>query len=318
LRDVTEQHALKNALELSVQKYHDLADLLPQTVYELDMQGKIVFMNQAGINAFGKVLPSQDLFALDFIAPEDHQRLVENLHDSYHGKKLISGNDYTALRADGSRYPIMVFGAPIFSNGVQTGTRGIIIDISERKAMEVALRESESKYKTLIENSQDGIFAIIGDKVQFVNNTFCKILGYNAEEIYNMPAINLVVLEDRERGSEISRRRIAGDWSTVNAVFHFLAKDGSVKECDTFSTVLELNGQIVSYLTVHDLTENRRMQEQLQQSEEKYRTVIDNATDGIVITQQGNVVFSNKAMNEMMHNVGKKMLSGNPFFEVFT
>lgn len=313
-RDITERIQNQEAISKSEQKYRELADLLPQTVYELDLQGKITFMNQAGINAFGQVLQSEDISALDFIAPEDHQRLVENLQGSYHGIKPTSGNEYTALRADGSKYPIMVFGAPIFSNGVQTGTRGIIIDISERKAMEVALRESESKYKTLIENSQDGIFAIIGDKVQFVNNTFCKMLGYSIEEIYNMPAINLVVPEDRERGSEISRRRIAGDWSTINGIFHFLAKDGSVRECDTFSTVLELNGQIVSYLTIHDLTENRRMQEQLQLSEEKYRTVIDNATDGIVITQQGNVVFSNKAMNEMMQCseedvVGKSFLN---------
>lgn len=300
LRDVTEQQTLREALEQSVQKYRDLADLLPQTVYELDLQGKITFMNQAGINAFGKVLSSENLSALDFIVPEDHQRLVENLQASYQGKKPTSGNEYTALRADGSKYPIIVFGAPIFSNGVQTGTRGIIIDISERKAMENALRESESKYKTLIENSQDGIFAIIGDKVHFVNNTFCKMLGYSVEEVYGMPAINLVVPEDRERGSEISRRRLNGDLSTVNGIFHFLAKDGSVRECDTFSSVLELNGQIVSYLTVHDLTENRRMQEQLQLSEEKYRTVIEKATDGIVITQQGMLKFLNQSMIEMM------------------
>jgi PAS domain S-box-containing protein len=300
LRDITEQQTLKEALEQSVQKYRDLADLLPQTVYELDLQGKITFMNQAGINAFGEVLQSKDLSALDFIAPEDHQRLVENLQASYQGKKPTSGNEYTALRSDGSRYPIMVFGAPVFSNGVQTGTRGIIIDISERKAMENALRESESKYKTLIENSQDGVFAIIGDKIEFVNSTLCKMLGYSAEELYNMPAINMVVPEDRQRGMEISQRRKAGDWSTVNGIFHFLAKDGSVRECDTFSSILELNGQTVSYITVHDLTENRRMQEQLKLSEEKYRTVIEKATDGIVITQHGKLKFMNKSMIDMM------------------
>jgi PAS domain S-box-containing protein len=299
-RDITERIQSQEALSKSEQKYRELADLLPQTVYELDLQGQITFMNQAGINAFGKVLSSDNLSALDFIVPEDHERLISNMQRSMQGQKNSSGNEYTAKRADGSRYPIVVYGAPVYTNGTLTGTRGIIIDISERKAMENALRESESKYKTLIENSQDGIFAIIGDKVHFVNSTFCKMLGYSAEEIYNRPAINLVIPEDRQKGSEISRRRMNGDWSTVNGIFHFLAKDGSVKECDTFSSVLELNGQIVSYLTVHDLTETRRMQEQLQLSEEKYRTVIEKATDGIVITQQGKLKFVNSRMCEML------------------
>jgi len=166
--------------------------------------------------------------------------------------------------------------------------------------MENALRESESKYKTLIENSQDGIFAIIGDKVHFVNNTLCRMLGYSADELYNMPAINMVVPEDREKGLEISQRRIQGDWSTVNGIFRFQAKDGTIRECDTYSSVLELNGQIVSYITVHDLTETRRMQEQLKLSEEKYRNLIENATDGIVIVQDGLLKFANQTMCDIM------------------
>lgn len=184
----------------------------------------------------------------------------------------------------------------------------MIIDISERKAMENALRESESKYKTLIENSQDGVFAIIGDKIEFVNSTLCRMLGYSAEELYNMPAINMIIPEDRPRGMEISQRRKTGDWSTVNDIFHFLAKDGSVRECDTFSSVLELNGQIVSYITVHDLTETRRMQEQMKLSEEKYRTVIDKATDGIVITQNGRLKFVNTSMCEMLQFTEEELI----------
>jgi PAS domain S-box-containing protein len=124
----------------------------------------------------------------------------------------------------------------------------------------------------------------------------------------------MVVPEDRERGMEISRKREHGDWSTVNGIFHFLAKDGSVRECDTFSSVLELNGQTVSYITVHDLTENRRMQEQLKISEGKYRTVIEKATDGIVITQQGKLKFVNATMCEMLKYDEAEIIE-RPFLE---
>jgi len=129
-----------------------------------------------------------------------------------------------------------------------------------------------------------------------------------------MPAINMVITEDRERGSEISQRRLQGDRSTVNGIFHFMAKDGTIRECDTYSSILELNGQIVSYITVHDLTENRRMQEKLLQSEEKYRTVIENATDGIVITQHGKLRFLNKSMCDMMQYAEDEIID-NPFLD---
>ena len=300
MNDITEQHALKEALDQSLVKFRELTEMLPQTVYEMDLNGVQTYLNQAGIKAFRHKASPVGRSAFDFILAEDHIRMKENMLKGLSENNFTTGNEYTGVRDDGTQFPVIVYGAPIFDKNKLVGTRGIIIDISERKAMENALRESESKYKTLIENSQDGIFAIIGDTIHFANSTLCKMLGYSADEIYNIPAINLVVPEDHQLAEEISMRRTSGDWSTVNRIFHFVAKDGSVKECDTFSSVLELNGQIVSYLTVHDLTETRRMQEQLQLSEEKYRTVIDNATDGIVITQGGTIVFSNRAMIEMM------------------
>jgi|GEM_PF-953806 len=308
-RDITERVRIQDALSHSELKYRELTELLPQAIYELDESGKPTYLNKAGFKMFGIDAGKTDKKVFNFFIAEDMQRMKQalinesvNLSSENENVTAIASEpaEYTAIRSDGSTFPVLIYGTSIVENGNVVGSRGLIIDISERKAMENALRESESKYKTLIENSQDGVFAIIGDKVEFVNNTLCKMLGYSAEELYNMPAINMVVPEDRQRGLEISQRRKTGDWSTVNGIFHFLAKDGSVRECDTFSSILELNGQTVSYITVHDLTENRRMQEQLKLSEEKYRTVIEKATDGIVITQQGLLKFLNNSMIEML------------------
>jgi len=300
LIDRTEQYALKEELEESLHKYRELTEMLPQTVYEIDLKGIHTYLNQAAIKTFRYQASPIGRSAFDFILAEDHVRMKENMQKSITGNNFTTGNEYTGVRDDGTQFPVLVYGAPIFNKNKLVGTRGIIIDITERKAMENALRESETKYKTFIENSQDGIFAIIGDRIHFANNTLCKMLGYTSDEMYDMPAINLVVPEEHQRAGEIIRRRNSGDRSVVNEIFHFVAKDGSIRECDTFSSMLELNGKIASYLTVHDLTETRRIQEQLQHSEEKYRTLIDNANDGMVITQQGKVVFSSKAMCEMM------------------
>ena len=308
IHDITEKKKAREALAKSEQKYRELADFLPQTVYELDNRGNLLYMNKSGMVAFGLTDDDFGGSALYSFIPEDRERMVENLKLTAMGQRTTPMNEYTAVHRDGTTFPVMIYGVPMYQDGISIGTRGMIVDISERKAMENSLRESESKYKTLIENSQDGIFAIIDDKILFANNTFCKMMGYTSDELYNTSAASLVLPEDRVRGLAISERRRQGDRSTVNDIFRFMAKDGSVKDADVFSSVLELNGQMVSYITVHDLTETRRMQEQLQQSEEKYRTVIDKATDGIVITQKGLLKFVNNTMCEMMQYQKEEIL----------
>lgn len=315
IHDVTEQRKTQEALAKSEQKYRELADFLPQTVYELDNRGNLLYMNKSGMVAFGLTDADYGLSCLDSFIPEDRERMIENLKMTAIGKRATPMNEYTAVHRDGTTFPVMIYGVPMVQNGISIGTRGMIVDISDRKAMENVIRESESKYKTLIENSQDGIFAIVEDKILFANNTFCTMLGYTSDELYDKSAASLVFAEDRVRGLAISERRRQGDHSTVNDIFRFIAKDGSLKAADVFSSVLELNGQVVSYITVHDLTETRRMQEQLQQSEEKYRTVIEKATDGIVITQDGKLKFMNKTMCDMVQYKEDEILE-RPFLEM--
>ena len=247
--------------------------------------------------------------ALNSFIPSDRERMIENLKMTAIGKRGTPMNEYTAVHRNGTTFPVMIYGVPMLQNGITIGTRGMIVDISDRKAMENALRESESKYKTLIENSQDGIFAIVEDRILFANNTFCKLIGYSQEELYHTSAASLIQPEDRIRGLAISERRKQGDHSTVNEIFRFIAKDGTVKDADVFSSVLELNGQVVSYITVHDLSETRRIQKQLQESEEKYRTLIEKATDGIVITQDGLLKYTNKTMNDMIQYDEKEIIN---------
>jgi len=308
-RDITERIKSQEALAKSEQKYRELADFLPQTVYELDLNGNLIYMNKSGMVAFGLTDDDFGGSALNSFIPSDRERMIENLKMTAIGKRGTPMNEYTAVHRNGTTFPVMIYGVPMVQNGITIGTRGMIVDISDRKAMENALRESESKYKTLIENSQDGIFAIVEDRILFANNTFCKLIGYSQEELYHTSAASLIQSEDRIRGLAISERRKQGDHTTVNEIFRFIAKDGTVKDADVFSSVLELNGQVVSYITVHDLSETRRIQKQLQESEEKYRTLIEKATDGIVITQDGLLKYTNKTMNDMIQYDEKEIIN---------
>ncbi len=261
--DISERKAMENALRQSEQKYRELADFLPQTVFELDINGNLLYVNKSGVEIMGVSDADMGRSVLRFFVPEDHKRMAENLSRRARENRPNAMNEYTALRDDGKKFPVIIYALSVIKEGNPVGTRGIIIDISERKAMENALRESEGKYKTLIENSQDGIFAIVEDKVLFANSTFCKMVGYTADELYNKSAVSMVHPDDRAKGLAISELRKHGNHETMNDIFRFVAKDGSIKEGDVFSSVLELNGQVVSYITVHDLTELKRAESEL-------------------------------------------------------
>lgn len=309
IHDVTDRNRLEIELKKSERKYRELTEMLPLAVYELDVQGKPTYINQTGYKLFGldkDAKPKKG--AITFFKPDDQKLMQQRLEQEAVRMTAIEGKyvavasppeEYTAINSKGEEIPVLIYGAPIIEDGKAVGSRGVIVDISERKAMENALRENEEKYKTLIENSQDGIFAIEGEKILFANNTFCRMIGYTPVELYSKPASELVYSEDRAKGLSISERRKNGDYSKVNELFRFITKNGSIKEGDVFSSVIDLNHKKVSLITVHDLTEIRRFQEELIKSEQKYRELAEMLPQTVYeLDLNANLRYLNKAGRE--------------------
>ena len=148
--DITERKRVEEALRESEKRYRDLVDLLPQTVFELDERAKLTFVNR---NAFGMFRYSQEDFdkglsALQMFIPEDQDRAKENIKRRLRGEKFGT-NEYTALRKDGSTFPVLLHSAPIVREGKPIGLRGIIIDITDRKQAEDELRRSQERLRNL-------------------------------------------------------------------------------------------------------------------------------------------------------------------------
>ena len=270
IHDTTEKNRIELELIESEKKYRQLTEMLPLTVYELDVNNKPTYINKAGRELFGLNSENSGNNAMSFFVKDDRKRMEEVLkHEQQHAEAVLQPEpsdpaEYTIKKPDGNQIPVLIYGTAIIENEKPVGSRGVIVDISERKSMENALRESEEKYKTLIENSQDGIFAIEEDKILFANQTFCKMIGYSPDELYATPAQSLVYADDRLKGLAISERRKLGDFSTVNDIFRLQTKQGKIVEADIFSSVLELNNKKVSLITVHDLTEIKRMKIELE------------------------------------------------------
>ncbi len=148
--DITRSKEAEIAATESQKNYKELMDFLPQPIFELDLEGRIVFTNKAGDDFFGILPedPKKHVSALDFFVTEDIPKIIENFKKSAQGIKT-EASEFTAIKKDGSHCPVMVFGTPIIRNDKIVGRRGIIIDISERKKYEIGLINAKNELEQI-------------------------------------------------------------------------------------------------------------------------------------------------------------------------
>ena len=142
LRNISERKQAEYDLKASEKKFKDLADLLPQTIYETDINGNITYINKQGYNSFGysEETIKQGLNALSFIHQNDIPRAKQNIARILSGK-TVEDNTYIVIRKDGDTFPVSIYSKPIIIDNKTVGMRGIIIDISNQKKAEEAIHQ---------------------------------------------------------------------------------------------------------------------------------------------------------------------------------
>jgi PAS domain S-box-containing protein len=143
-------------------------------------------------------------------------------------------------------------------------------EIAERKRAEEALRESEAKYSSLVERGNDGIIILQDGVIKYANSKMVQMVGYTVEETMNKPFINYVSPEHREFVIDRYRKRTAGEEVPVRYEFDIIAKDGKAVNVEVNASLLEYKGTIADMAIIRDVTERKRAEEALRESEEKF------------------------------------------------
>jgi len=141
--DITERKRVEEALRESERKFRDLAELLPETAFETDAVGNLTFANQVAFNTFG-FSPEHfntGLPALQIIIPADRDRARDDMQRLFRGEKL-GGSEYTAVKRDGSKIPVIMYASRIIRGNEPAGLRVIVVDISKRKQIEEELKQT--------------------------------------------------------------------------------------------------------------------------------------------------------------------------------
>lgn len=144
IRDVTERDAAEDERRRNVEHVREMAELLPEIVFEMDRDGLLTFINQQALAITGYDMTDfqHGFRALDILAPEDRLRAWACLQTLLSGEPLTK-SEYTAVRKSGERFPVTTRSVPIVRDGKAVGVRGIIFDMTESRKTEARLRATE-------------------------------------------------------------------------------------------------------------------------------------------------------------------------------
>ena len=183
--DITESKRVEQALRESEERFREMAELMPQTVFETDAAGKLTFVNRNAFDNFGYSQQDFDdgINALDMLVPEDRRRAAENIAKIMGGEE-IGLNEYTALRKDGSSFTTMAHSAPIVREGETSGIRGFIIDITDRKKAEEERKRMETQFHQA--QKLETIGTLAGGIAHDFNNLMTTILGNTSLILYDI------------------------------------------------------------------------------------------------------------------------------------
>jgi PAS domain S-box-containing protein len=194
-QEITERKRTEEALRESEMRFRELAELLPQTVFEVDLEDHITFGNRFGLESFGyseEEIRTGKVNKYQLFAPEDRDRVQANTRKILRGEGPVS-NEYTALRRDGSTFPVLVYSSLVMRGGEPTGIRGILVDITERQRAEEKVREGQVEFRALLDVIDESAFLVDADGILVAANEECALRFHRkTEELIGTRMIDLV------------------------------------------------------------------------------------------------------------------------------
>ena len=162
------------------------------------------------------------------------------------------------------------------------------------KQAEEALRESENKYRLLVENANEAIAVAQDGMLKFVNRMAMEITGFSEQELTSRPFPEFVHPDDRAMVVEHYLRRLKGDVSQPKYAFRLIAADGTIKWLEISAVLIDWEDMPATLNFFSDITERKRAEDTLRDSEEKYRSLASTADSMYLVDRECRYIFMNE------------------------
>jgi PAS domain S-box-containing protein len=279
VQDVTRERRYKDALErLSHQNELILASA-GEGIFGLDREGRATFVNPAGARMIGhdpKEMVGRVMHDVcHHTRPDGTPYPGEEcpIHRSARDGEAFSVSDEVFWRADGTSFPVEYESTCIEEDGEVVGAVVTFRDVTERRRAEEALRESEERYRLLVDLSPDAIAIYADGRFLYGNRAVEDLIGVAPEELVGQPVMSVVHPDYREAVAE--RVRLVEEEGQKLDLFaqKLVRPDGRVIDVEVVSAPVTFHGRRATQAVVRDVTERKRSERALRESEERYRLV---------------------------------------------
>lgn len=314
-KDIRSRKQAEETMKESERRSAQIIEFLPDATMVIDVQGKLIAWNQAienltGIKASSMLGKGDYEYALpfygqrrpvmlDLVIKQEQETLSKYVYFRREGDRLVSETYMPDFCGRGPTW-LWNVAAPLYDqDGRVDGAIEAIRDITDHKHAEQQLKESEEKYRSLFENSIDGIFITELDGTLLdANQSFLDLFGYTKEEILGKSVIKMYVNpDDRYQFQQV----IEKDGYIKDYPLNLVKKDGTEIDCLLSATIRKaIDGRILGYRGIfRDVTERKRIEEALQQSEATLRTVLKSVPIGIGLVTNRIFGWTNESLSEM-------------------
>ncbi len=265
--NTTERRNAEEALLISQEKYRHFIENANEVIYKSDWRGNFIFANEAFTRFLGY---SNDeilrMNYLDVMVPERREDEFLFYSEQLKGRVAESSRELPVRAKDGRVLWIEQNVKSIFGeDGRIVEFDAIAHDITDRKMAEEALRESEERYRLVLENVDDGIFICgVDGRFKYANKAIRRVSGYDLDEVVGSSFLTFIHAEDRERELASYVTQVAENIDVTYHEYRFIHKNGIVHWiAQTSRMVRDKNGEIEFYAIGRDITDQKRAEEEL-------------------------------------------------------
>ncbi|MFC1828494.1 PAS domain S-box protein [Thermodesulfobacteriota bacterium] len=256
---------LETRLQESETRYRTLMENIQDGIYTLDTEGRFTYVNDVIVKRSGQ--PAEwflDRGYLDVIRVEDRARVQAYFETVMQGD-MVPVYELAYFTASGEEQWVEVNTAPLFDKGRVVGLFGVSRDINRRKRVKDALRESDERYRLLVETMSDGLgVQDENGRITYVNDKFCKMLEYESNEFIGRPVADFLDHTNKQTLKDQVEKRKAG--LTEPYELHWTRKDGTL-----FPTIMspqiiyDTNGKFMgSFAVITDISNQKKIEASLQ------------------------------------------------------
>lgn len=283
VRDISARKIAEEALQRSEKRFRDMAEMLPEIIFELDLEGNFTFVNE---NAFRTTGYPDDaiqsgLNVVEVLVPQDRERAMANIREVLE-KGYIIPREYSILRKDGTVFPATVHAAPIIRDGEPVGLRGIVIDISERKKAVDALCRSEERYRHLVGNMAEGLANVDENEVfVFANPAAERFFGIESGTLVGRRVTEFLDEDGIAVIEKQTKARRKGETSVYE--LDIVRPDGELRQMVlTASPSFDAGGNFIGTIgIIRDVTERKRAEDAIAIERDRARRYLDIA--GVIL-----------------------------------